>query len=130
MHRVWRDGLWVGERVGGLQELYAGVTWKEHFMPWTYLGGSSGNASNRNGTRVSGQNCMRRTSLCKLREDLGLEIEDLWDSLNHHVNVSQVVHLGGRRQSVPDGSGIRLADLLLGYIFGEELVGEGKALVE
>lgn len=68
--------------------------------------------------------------LCELSEDLGLKVEYLGNSLNDHVYVAQVVHFGGRGESFSNGSSIGLADLLLGDIFGKELVGEGQALVE
>lgn len=73
---------------------------------------------------------MLGTGLCELSEYLGLQIEDLWDRLNDHVYVAEIVHLGGRGESFSNGSCIGLADLVLGDIFGEELVGEGQALVE
>ena len=37
---------------------------------------------------------MGRADLSKAGEDLELEIEDLWNSFDDHVNVVEVIHVG------------------------------------
>lgn len=73
---------------------------------------------------------MRWTRLCELGEDLCLQIQDLRYSLDDHIHIVQVVELGGGRQASAHGVGVRLRELLLGDILGEQLVGKGQTLVD
>ena len=65
---------------------------------------------------------MRRTDLGEAGKDLELEVEDLRDGFDDHVDVVEVVHVGGCGEARAGFVGVRLAELLLGDILGEELV--------
>lgn len=97
---------------------------------WTNLCCGSSNPRNRYGRRVSGQYGVGWAGLCKLGEDLGLQVKNLGHSLNNHIHIVKVLQLGGGSQASTDGVGIGLRELLLGDILGEQLVGKGKALVD
>jgi hypothetical protein len=73
---------------------------------------------------------MLRADLGQLSKNLSLEVDDLRHSLDDHVDLGQVVHVGCGCEASAGGVGIGLRELLLGHILGEKFVGEGEALVE
>jgi len=65
---------------------------------------------------------MRGTDLSEVGKDTELEVEDLGDGFDNHVDIVEVVHVGGGCQTFSGRIGVDLAELLLGDIFCEKLV--------
>ena len=65
---------------------------------------------------------MRRADLSEAGKDLELEVEDLGDGFDDHVDVVEVVHVGSGCQAFASRICVGLAELLLRDILCEELV--------
>lgn len=85
-------------------------------------GRGSCNASDADGGSVGGEDGVGWADLGEAGEDLELEVEDLGNSLDDHVDVVKIIHVGRGRQSCTSGISVRLAELLLGDIFCQKLV--------
>lgn len=73
---------------------------------------------------------MGGTGRSELGKDARLELDHLRHGFNDHVDVAQRVHFGGGSDAAAHRIGILARDLLLGDIFGEQLVGKGEPLVQ
>lgn len=73
---------------------------------------------------------MGGTGRSELGKDARLELDHLRHRFNDHVDVAQRVHFGGSSDAAAHSIGILARDLLLGDIFGEQLVGKGEPLVQ
>lgn len=84
--------------------------------------GGAGQTRDGDGGGVGGEDGMRGADTGEFGEDGLLQFEDLGNGFDHHVDVAQVVEVGGGGQARARVVGVRLGELGFGHVFGEELV--------
>ena len=86
------------------------------------VGRGSRDAGDADRGGVGGEDGVWWADLGEAGEDFEFQVEDLGDGLDDHVDVVEVVHVGGCSEARAGFVGVGLAELLLGDIFGKELV--------